>query len=81
MLFYTVGSFILLAAVENQAVGFNSSETLKTIKEERQAILFGPLSENKMFEVSGRVKSDSAFDSSMAYRFDGSTYSRIKLFE
>ena len=76
-----VGSFILLAAVENQAVGFNSSETLKTIKEERQAILFAPLSENKMFEVSGRVKSDSAFDSSMAYRFDGSTYSKIKLFE
>ena len=76
-----VGSFILLATVENQAVGFNSSEALKTIKEERQAILFAPISENKMFEVSGRVKSDSAFDSSMAYRFDGSTYSKIKLFE
>ena len=75
-----VGCFILIC-VENQAVGFNSSEALKTIKDERQAILFAPLSENKMFELSGRVKNDSSFDGSMAYRFDGNTYSKIKLFE
>lgn len=74
-------SFVLLASVENQSVGFNSSEVLKTIKEMNSAILFAPISENKMFEVSGRFKKDTIFDSSMGYHFDGSSVRKIKIFE
>lgn len=74
-------AFVLIATVENQSVGFNSSELLKTIKDMSSAILFAPINENKMFEVSGRVKKDSAFDSSMGYHFDGSAVRKIKIFE
>ena len=49
------GVFVLLATVENQPVGFNSSEVLKVLKDERQAILFAQLSDCKMFDISGRV--------------------------
>ena len=74
------GVFILIATVDNQPVGFNSSEVLKALKDERQAILFAQLSESKMFDISGRVKSDTSFDNTMGYRFNGSTYSKIKIF-
>ncbi|MCD8005862.1 MAG: type VII secretion protein EssC [Oscillospiraceae bacterium] len=73
--------FVLFANVDNQPVGFNSSELLKTIKDERQAILFAQLSECKLLDVTGRVKTDVGFDSSMAYRFDGISQKKIKLFE
>lgn len=76
-----IGAFILLATVENQPVGFNSSEILKVLKEERQAILFAQLTESKMFDLSGRVKPDTSFDNTMGYRFNGSTYSKIKIFD
>lgn len=75
------GAFILLGAVENQPVGFNSSEVLKLLKEERQAILFAQLPDCKMFEISGRVKTDTLFNKTMGYRFAGSTYSKIKIFD
>lgn len=75
------GIFLLFAAVENQPVGFNSSEILKLLKEERQAILFAQLTESRMFDVSGRIKPDTSFDSTMGYYFDGSTYSKIKIFD
>ena len=75
------GVFVLLATVENQPVGFNSSEVLKVLKEERQAILFAQLSDCKMFDISGRVKSDTSFNNTMGYRFNGSTYSKIKIFD
>lgn len=75
------GVFVLLAIVENQPVGFNSSEVLKVIKDERQAILFAQLSDCKMFDISGRVKPDTSFDNTMGYRFNGSTYSKIKIFD
>lgn len=75
------GVFVLLATVENQPVGFNSSEVLKVLKDERQAILFAQLSDCKMFDISGRVKSDTSFDNTMGYRFNGSTYSKIKIFD
>ena len=73
--------FILIAAVEDQPVGFNSSDVLKVLKEERQAVLFGQITENKFFDVSGRIKEDPNFDRSMAFRFNAGTYSKIKLFE
>lgn len=73
--------FVLLATVENQPVGFNSSEVLKVLKDERQAILFAQLSDCKMFDISGRVKPDTSFDNTMGYRFNGSTYSKIKIFD
>lgn len=75
------GVFVLLATVDNQPVGFNSSEVLKVIKDERQAILFAQLSDCKMFDISGRVKPDTSFDNTMGYRFNGSTYSKIKIFD
>lgn len=73
--------FLLLANVENQNVGFNSSEVLKTIKESRQAVLFEQLVDNKIFEVGGRVKADTNFDATMGYLFEGNSYSKIKIFE
>lgn len=75
------GAFIVFTTIENQPVGFNSSEILKVLKEERQAILFAQLSESKMFDISGRVKSDASFDNTMGYRFNGSSYSKIKIFD
>lgn len=75
------GVFVLLTTVENQPVGFNSSEVLKVLKDERQAILFAQLSDCKMFDISGRVKPDTSFDNTMGYRFNGSTYSKIKIFD
>ena len=67
--------------MENQSVGFNSSEALKTIKDMNSAILFAPINENKMFEMSGRVKKDTIFDTSMGYHFAGSSVRKIKIFE
>lgn len=73
--------FFLLSAIENQAIGFNSSDVLKFVKEERQAIFFGQLPDNKLFEVSGRPKNDTSFDTTMGYRFDGNATYKIKIFE
>ncbi|MCA1054926.1 type VII secretion protein EssC [Rossellomorea aquimaris] len=75
------GAFVLLTTVENQPVGFNSSEVLKAVKDERKAILFAPLSENKMFDVPGRIRTETSFDKSNGYRFEGSTFSKIKIFD
>ena len=75
------GAFILLSGVENMPVGFNASELLKVIKDERKAILFAPITENKIFELPGRFKADTAFDSSMGYFIEGSAYSKIKIFD
>ncbi|MCM1543138.1 MAG: hypothetical protein NC121_18025, partial [Blautia sp.] len=76
-----INAFLLVAQVENAPVGFNSSEVLKALRDERQGILFAPLSENKFYEVSGRVKADAMFDKSMGYHFNNGNYSRIKVFE
>lgn len=76
-----MNAFVLLGTVDNQVVGFNASDILKTIKEERSAILFAPIQDNKLFEMSGRVKKDNTFDSSMGYYFTKDGHKRIKLFE
>ena len=73
--------FQLFLRVENQNVGFNSSEVLKTVKELRQAVLFEQLVDNKIFEMGSRVKADTNFDTTMGYLFEGNTYSKIKIFE
>lgn len=75
------GAFVMMTAVENQAVGFNSPEVYKVIKDLRKAVLFAPLNENKIFEISFRAKPDPSFDKSMGYRFDGSNVSKIKIYE
>lgn len=74
-------AFVILTQIENAPVGFNASEVLKTIREERQGILFAPITENKFYEVSGRVRDDSIFDQTMGYRFYNGAYSKIKIFE
>lgn len=75
------GSFVLFTLIENAPVGFNASDLLKALKEVRQGILFAPISENKFYEVSGRVKADTIFDKTMGYRFDSGSIAKIKIFE
>lgn len=76
-----MNAYIILSQVENLPVGFNSSEVLKVLKDERNGILFAPITDNKFFEITGRVKPDSTFDKSMAYRFADGGFAKIKLFE
>ena len=76
-----LNAFLIFSQVENATVGFNSSEVLKVLKEQRQGILFTPITDNKFYDMSGRVRSDSAFDVTMGYRFDNGVYYKIKIFE
>ena len=76
-----IGAFMLFTLIENVPVGFNASELLKALKEERQGILFAPISENKFYELNARVKADTIFDKTMGYRFDGGSVAKIKIFE
>lgn len=75
------GAFILLSGVENQPVSFSANDLLKTVKEERQAILFAQLTDNKIFDVSGRIKPDPSYDATIGYRFEGSRISKIKIYD
>ncbi len=75
------GAFILLSGIDNQPVGFNASEVLKTIKEERRGILFAPITESKLYEISGRLKADANYGNGTGYLMDGTAYSRIKIFD
>ncbi len=75
------GAFMLINNIENQNVGFSASDILKTVKEERQAIVFAPLAENKFFEVPGRPKSENLFDETMGYLFTSKTNNKIKIFD
>ena len=74
-------SFILMGQVENVPVGFNSSDVLKTLKDERKGIVFAPISDNKFYEITGRIKQDTAFDRSMGYIFTNAGYTKLKIFE
>ena len=76
-----VGAFVLISNIENQTVSFNSPDYLKTIRDERKGIVFLPLRENKLYEVTGRIKNEISFDNSMGYYFDGNKYGKIKLFQ
>ena len=76
-----INAYIILGQVENLPVGFNSSDVLKVLKDERNGLLFAPITDNKFYDISGRVKADANFDKSMAYRFAEGTYTKIKLFE
>lgn len=74
-------AFVLITTMENEAVGFNASEVLKTIKDERKAILFTPIMESKVFDVPARLRAETSFEKSNGYRFGGSGYTKIKIFE
>lgn len=76
-----VKAFIIVGCVENSPVGFNSSDILKALKEERTGVLFAQATDNKFFELTGRIKPDSNFDKTMAYSFMDNSFSKIKLFE
>lgn len=76
-----INMFVLLMQVENVSVGFSSSEILKAVKEEKQGLLFAPLSENRFYDIGLRIKPDPVFDNTMAYRFENDSYYKIKLFE
>lgn len=75
------GAFIVMAAVDNQPVGFSAPEVLKVLKEEREAVLFAQLTESKMYEISGRIKADPGFGAGMGYRISKGSYSKVKLFD
>ena len=74
-------ALVILGNLENQSIGFNSSEVLKVVKDERNGIIFAPITECKFYDVSGRPRSDTSFDGTMGYRFEGNTYSKIKIFD
>ena len=76
-----LNAFVLIAQIENQAIGFNASEVLKTLKEERKAVLFAAIHENKMFELAGRVKPDTSFEKSNAYYLSEGRYDKVRVFE
>ncbi len=75
------GLFVMIGGIENSTVSFSASEVLKTIKDKKQAVLFAPLVENKVFELPGRRIPDEVFDQSMAYYIDGNRHIKIKIFE
>ncbi len=75
-----LNAFIIVSQMENQAVGFSASEVLKTIKEEKRAVLFAPIQDNKFFEAS-RVKADTSFEKTNAYYFADSLYTKLRIFE
>lgn len=74
-------AFIIFANIENQPIGFNASDVLKTIKDTKRGIFFGTLSENKVFEISGRPKAENITNESIGYYFLGNDYSKIKMFD
>lgn len=74
------GAFILINNVENQAIGFNSSEILKAIRDERKAIMLTKLEDVKIFEVSIRARTEGIFDDSVGYYFSGNNCIKIKIF-
>ena len=73
--------FYLFGTIDNQPAAFGSSEILKLLKELRQGILFAPLSDNRFYEISGRVKQETDFDAAMGYCFCGSVCMKLRLFE
>lgn len=77
----SINTFILVSQIDNVAVGFNSSEVLKTLRECGNGILFAPIMDNKFFEIIGRIKADDVFDKSIGYHFENRNYKKIKLFE
>lgn len=76
-----INIFFLISQIENIPVGFNSSDFLKALKEERNGIVFAPILDNKFYEMNARVKTDTSFDKSMGYYFNNGTYSKLKIIE
>lgn len=76
-----INAFVLITQIENIPVGFNSSEVMKTLKDQRQGIFFAQISENKFYDINGRIKADTVFDKTMGYHFDNQNYYKIKIFE
>ena len=74
-------AFMLFTNVPNQAAGFNSPEVLKTLKDEKTAMLFMQLTDNKMYDIYGRIKADPGYSVSVGYYLDDNGYSKVKIFE
>lgn len=76
-----LNAYIIFSQVENGPVGVMSSDILKTLKDERNGFLFAPVTDNKFYELSARIRPDTDFDKSMAYRFDDGGFAKVKIFE
>lgn len=72
--------YVLIANVDNQAIGALASETLKALKEMKQAISFMPLADMKMMEVPFRLKNDRSYLDGQGYYFQDSEIHKLKLF-
>ena len=74
-------AFVVVGVVENQAISFSSPDVLKTLKNEKNGLLFAQVNDTKFFEISTRLRKDTIYDSTMAYLFEDEYYRKIKLFE
>ena len=74
-------AFVVVGVVENQAISFSSPDVLKTLKNEKDGLLFAQVNDTKFFEISTRLRKDTIYDSTMAYLFEDEYYRKIKLFE
>ncbi len=74
-------SFMLVSQIENIAVGFNISDIYKSVKEEAKGILFAQMTDNKLYEINGRIRPDSTYDDTMGYFVSDGEYTRIRIFD
>jgi len=67
--------------IENTTVGYSSHEMMKKIKEEKKAIIYMPLSEVKVFDISGQTARQHAADlkGNEAFYLSSDGIARIKL--
>ena len=73
-------SFIF-SNIENETIGFNAPELLKLIKEDKNAILFDDLNQNKVFDIPLNVvrnfKKELGDDD--VYKIEGSEIKKVKI--
>ena len=72
---------MLVSQIENIAVGFNISDIYKSVKEEAKGILFDQMTDNKLYEINGRIRPDSTYDDTMGYFVSDGEYTRIRIFD
>lgn len=74
-------AFIIISAIENDAVSFSAAEVLKTIKEEKKGLLFMQLHGNRFYDISSRIKASPQYDTSITYCINENQVIKIKMFE
>lgn len=77
------GVLFVFADVDNENAGYGAPEILKKIKDERKALLFDPVKESKLFDISIQQQKSHTIPlgTSDAYYLYKDTVHRIKLIE